>query len=133
MKWLYKQRDLTTVDFIDVEKEFNVTLPDDYKKLIKEINGGALPSAYLIIDGYDEVSYSRNVPLNREAKANIFDIGKYIMDNKNYLFPVANDGFGNYFCLNLKNNTVVFLDHETGKEFYVCDTFAELLKLIKVD
>lgn len=133
MKWLDKQRNLTTEDFMAVEKEFNVILPDDYKKIIKEINGGALPLAYLIIDGYDEVSYSRNVPLNKEAKANIFDVGKYIMDNKNYLFPVANDGFGNYFCLNLKNNTVVFLDHETDKEFYVCETFADLLNLIKTN
>ena len=133
MKWLDKKRYLTAEDFTVVEKVFNICLPADYKEIVKEINGGALPSAYVLIDGVGEVSYSRNVPLNKESKANIFDIGKYIMNNENGLFPISGDGFGNYFCLNFRNNTVVYWDHETDESFYVCDTFTELLTKIKIN
>ena len=131
MDWLDKKRDLTTEDLIQVEREFNINLPDNYKDNIKGINGGALVSAYVLVDGVGKVSYSRNVPLNKEAKANIFEIGKYVLKDEKIFFPIAGDGFGNYFCLNLKENTIVFWEHESDKVVYVCDTFTQLLSKIK--
>ena len=133
MKWLDVKRKLSTEDLISVEKEFKITLPEDFKEKIKDINGGALSSAYILVNDIGRICYSRNVPLDKETRGNIYDIGKYVMNDGSALFPIASDDFGNYFCFDLKDSTVIFLDHETDKKLYICDTFTELLTLIQTN
>ena len=133
MKWFDKKRDLTTDDLVVVETTFGINLPEDYKEKVKTINGGALPSAYIIVGQLGEISYSRNIPLDKKTRANIFEIGKYVLKDDKRFFPVAEDGFGNYFCLDLKENIVVFMNHETDKTIYICKTFTDLLKMIIVN
>ena len=71
MEWLSIRKTLSYSDVEQVETELKVKLPNDYKHIIGSINGGALKNAYINHPVLGEIAYSRNVSLNKEAKANI--------------------------------------------------------------
>ena len=127
MNWLSIRTPLTSTDIRNVEKDFSISLPADYKSQIASINGGALRNAYIRLPKLGEVSYSRNVSLHKEAQAGIYKLIGIFNDGPVKLFPFASVGNGDYFCFDLPTNTVVLYLHEIDKTIYVCDSFTQLL------
>ena len=130
MNWLSIRTPLTPTDIMNVEKDFSISLPADYKSQIASINGGALRNAYIRLPKLGEVSYSRNVSLHKEAQAGIYKLIGIFNDGPVKLFPFASVGNGDYFCFDLATNTVVLYLHEIDKTIYVCDLFTQLLSLL---
>ena len=130
MNWLRIRTPLTSTDIMNVEKDFSISLPADYKSKIAPINGGALRNAYIRLPKLGEVSYSRNVSLHKEAQAGIYKLIGIFNDGPVKLFPFASVGNGDYFCFNLTTNTVVLYLHEIDKTIYVCDSFSQLLSML---
>ena len=127
MNWLRIRTPLTSTDIMNVEKDFSISLPADYKSQIASINGGALRNAYIRLPKLGEVSYSRNVSLHKEAQTGIYKLIGIFNDGPVKLFPFASVGNGDYFCFDLATNTVVLYLHEIDKTIYVCDSFTQLL------
>ena len=127
MNWLSIRTPLTLADIMKVEKDLNISLPADYKSQIAPINGGALRNAYIRLPKLEDVPYSRNVSLHKDAQAGIYDLIDIFNDGSVKLFPFASVGNGDYFCFDLTTNTVVLYLHEIGKTIYVCDSFSQLL------
>lgn len=130
MKWLSVKRPLTISDIEQVERDLSIRLPSDYKRTIGPINGGALKDAYVKVPGVGNVPYTRNVSLSKDSPASIHSILPALNKSEITLFPFAGVGNGDYFCFDLRANTVVFWMHETGNVFPVCDTFTQLLDCI---
>ena len=130
MNWLSIRTPLTPTDIMNVEKDFSISLPADYKFQIASINGGALRSTYIRLPKLGEVSYSRNVSLHKEAQAGIYKLIGIFNDGPVKLFPFASVGNGDYFCFDLTTNTVVLHLHEIDKTIYVCDSFSQLLSML---
>lgn len=130
MKWLSVKRPLTISDIEQVEHDLSICFPLDYKNKIGPINGGALKDAYVKVSGVGNVPYARNVSLSKDAPASIYSLLSALNETKTTLLPIAGVGNGDYFCFDLRNNTVVFWMHETGSVFFVCDTFTQLLDRI---
>ena len=78
-----------------------------------------------------EIAYSRNVSLNKEAKANIYDVFPIINGKGTRYFPFGNVGNGDYFCFDLKENMVVLYIHEKMEMTKVCNTFTQLMNMIQ--
>ena len=130
MNWLSIRTPLTSTDIMNVEKDFSISLPADYKSQIASINGGALRNAYIRLPKLGEVSYSRNVSLHKDAQASIYKLIGIFNDGPVKLFPFASVGNGDYFCFDLTTNTVVLYLHEIDKTIYVCDSFSQLLSML---
>ena len=130
MNWLRIRTPLTSTDIMNVEKDFSISLPADYKSQIAPINGGALRNAYIRLPKFGEVSYSRNVSLHKEAQAGIYKLIGIFNDGPVKLFPFASVGNGDYFCFDLTTNTVVLYLHEIDKTIYACNSFTQLLSML---
>ena len=73
MNWSSIRVPLSRYDIDVLEKDLNITLPEDYKSQIGPLNGGALRDTYIKLPKLGKISYSRNVSLQRGAKAGIYD------------------------------------------------------------
>lgn len=132
MDWSSVRKTLSREEIQAVESELKITLPDDYKDMIGKINGGALKGAVVQHYQIGNVSYSRNVPLNKDAKANIFELVHLFNNGTLKYFPFASVGNGDYYCFDLDNYQVVLYLHEYNSYLYVCENFRQLLQMIKV-
>lgn len=132
MNWLSVRNPITYDEATEIEEFFNITLPSDYKNVIGKINGGALKNTYVRHPSLGKIAYSRNVALDKKAKANIFELFPIFQDKSKNLFPFGQVGNGDYFCFDLKDYKVVIYFHETDAVEYVCDSFTKLMEMIFV-
>lgn len=128
MNWKSIRNPLTYDEIKEMAKSLNISLPEDYCKIIGEINGGALVSAYCNVPRLGSVPYSRNVSLSKNAKVNAMLLYEQLKDLN--LFPFGSVGNGDYFCFDLLKKQVVLYQHETGAVWPVCKNFEEFLSRI---
>lgn len=116
----------------EIEKEYSVTLPTEYKKFLCKYNGGHTPdtnfklkrtsSTLRAFYGVGDVDYSLDE----------FDFNEWIERN---VFPIACDHFGNYIVIGLragKAGKIYFYDHEEGhKPKELADNLTEFFKCCK--
>ena len=111
--WKYKIDLADEKIFTEIEKERGVKIPDSIKKLVVEANA-ATPDKYNFMVGSVERVLGAVLSFNKnEADTDTVFTALEAVDDKD-LFPFAIDSFGNYICLDLRNEEVVFWDHETG-------------------
>lgn len=112
IKWKYKIEVSDTDVFSEIEKQRNVTFPDELKKLIREANA-ATPEKYNFMAGSIEKVFGAVLSFNRNESDTdtVFTALSTITDTN--LIPFAIDPFGNYICYSLNDKKVVFWDHET--------------------
>lgn len=130
MNWLSIKKVLSDKELMELENELGITLPADYKDIIGEINGGALKNAVIQHPKVGTIAYSRNVSLNKEAKANIFELLPLFNDDIIRYFPFASVGNGDYYCFDLSNKQVVLYMHECDEYIHVCESFSQLLEML---
>ncbi len=112
--WKYKIDVADPNVFQELEKERNISFPEELKDFILKANA-ATPSSYRFMVGSNERVFGAVLSFNRnETDADsVFTACSVIKDDS--LIPFGIDSFGNYICYSWKENTVVFWDHETGK------------------
>lgn len=130
MKFLYSKQKLTIEELIFFEKEINLKLPQDYKKLILEYNGGTPEKEYFrgkwVI--FDSIKYGKN-PIEDNLKS-----FKSILPKK--LYPFGHDPGGWLFCLDLNEGEdygkVYFyrMDENTAEDSkeFLANSFQEFLE-----
>lgn len=111
MKWNYKIDLKDESVFSEIEKDREIKIPDDLKEMIKEGNA-ATPEKYKFMTGSTEHALGAVLSFNKNEQGTdtVFTALQTIRDKN--LLPFAIDPFGNYICLDLKKNIVVFWDHE---------------------
>ena len=133
MEWIGVRNALTTDDVNAVQKEMGVRLPDDYIKKIGAINAGGLVDSIVNHPQLGEIAYSRNIPLDKKTKGNIFELYPTFSGREKDLYPFATVGNGDFYCFDLKNGGVVLWIHEIETIEKICGTFTELLDLLTKD
>lgn len=128
MNWIDVKKQIKDVDLDAIEKELQIRLPNDYRCRIKKINGGALKEAYYPSKEYGKIAYARNTNLSLDAKANAAFLAKKINKEEIRYFPFGSVGNGDYFCLNLQDNSVVLYVHEGENFLEVCDSYTDFMK-----
>ena len=113
MEWNFKI-DLSDIQIFDkIEKKRGIIIPENLKKLIVKGNA-ATPEKYKFMVGTSERVFGAVLSFNEDEKeADTVFTALDTIDNKE-LLPFGIDPFGNYICLNLNTNEVVFWDHEVG-------------------
>jgi len=112
--WKYKIDLTDTSVFEEIEKNRGISFPDELKKFISKTNA-ATPSKFNFMVGGNERVLGAVLSFNHNERDtdSVFS-ALSVIEDKN-LIPFGIDPFGNYLCYSLKDNTIVFWDHETGK------------------
>lgn len=125
--WKYKIELEDENVFAEIEKVRGIIIPDELKELIKEGNA-ATPDKYNFMVGSTERVLGAILSFNKnEEDTDTVFTALEVIEDKN-LFPFAIDSFGNYICMDLSTEEVVFWNHETGD---VSSTEKHLMDLLK--
>ena len=125
--WKYKIDLADENVFSTIEKDRNIQIPQDLKELIKEGNA-ATPDKYKYIIGSTEKVVGAILSFNKDEKeADSVYTALSVIEDKN-LMPFAIDPFGNYICLEINSNNVVYWDHESGDVFSTEKNIEEFIK-----
>lgn len=112
--WKYKIDLADERVFAEIETERGIVIPDELKEVIIEGNA-ATPDKYNFMVGLRERVLGAILSFNKnEEDTDTVFTALEVIEDKN-LFPFAIDSFGNYICINLITEEVVFWDHENGE------------------
>lgn len=112
--WKYKIDVADINAFAEIEKERKISFPPELKKFIMNANA-ATPSSYNFMVGNNERVLGAILSFNHnESDTDSVYTALSVIDDFD-LIPFGIDPFGNYICYSLKDNTVVFWDHETSR------------------
>lgn len=92
-------------DIIAFEQSRSIILPIEYKQLLSYSNGIMLMGDEIY--GIGESCLSQSIET-------IYQIEHYLVNNPmvEYLIPFSPDGFGNHYCFDSRNGTIVFWQHD---------------------
>ena len=127
---LFSSKKYSLKDIERIEKEFNISLPEEYKTQILNLFDVNYSHSYISVPKLGKVTYRENLSLNKKSKYSIYDIYGIAIKDTRY-FPFAETEFGDFYCIDLKDNQIVLWQHETNKAIIICNSFNHLLKLIK--
>ena len=116
-EWKYIKRNISRDDIGRLEKIAGVEIPQPVVGFIIEHNNGRPIRNTLLMPSGDERIFEKLLSFNEQDVENVFStLNNHCDDFRDVgLIPVAMDPFGNYFCLNAKNNfRVDFWRHESG-------------------
>ena len=126
IEWKYKI-DLAKNALSQVSKKYNISIPDDLRKLLMVANA-ATPSKTRFMLKVDEKILGAILSFNpNEKEADSFESAMNIGFKKN-IVPFGIDPFGNYICYNIANNSIMFFDHEEDSLVEIASSLEEFLK-----
>lgn len=129
MVWKYKinLRDIEVFD--KIQKLQQIFIPEEVKELIMEANA-ATPEKYHFMVGGKEKALGAILSFNeKESDTDTIYTALKVVKDKN-LFPFAIDPFGNYLCIDRKQGTVIYWEHETEDIFSTKKNLTEFLKAL---
>ncbi len=97
----------------EVEKTFNIIVPDELKAVIMVGNNGVPSKRFFDTDFSKEHELKTLLSYDKRDIENIFSAFAVIRKENENLIPIANDPAGNLICLD--NGNVVFWKHETNE------------------
>jgi len=126
--WKYKIELEDETVFDDIENKRGVKIPEELKKLVKDANAASPDKYNYILESQEEKIFGAVLSFNKkDVDVDTIFTALVIIDDKN-LIPFGIDSFGNYICLNMKENTVVFWNHELQSEESTGKSLKDFLK-----
>lgn len=113
-------RNITPNEISEFESKLGIALPNDYKDVIKNYDGGTPNLPAIDFGGMIEKVFTGLIPLMRPNEYNdpITEIiARYKGRFPEGVIPFGDDPFGNMYCFDYRKNTlpiIVYWDHEMG-------------------
>jgi len=128
--WKYvKQIDNSNL-VVEVMKVNNVVLPESYKSIVIENNGGRPSLNIFNSERKKERVFLKLLSYNKADKDTIYVALDVLNKKNNALYPFALDPFGNYICFNKRDMTIVFFDHETDQFEFIAKDFQSFMDML---
>lgn len=125
MEWKYVKTLKDDTIFKNIEKTYNVEIPNYLKELITKYNGGRPEKSIFDTQKSKERVLQGLISFNKEDKANIFIYEELL--KKGYI-PFAVTEFGDVVCINNKNKSVELYLHENETIENICDNIKDFLE-----
>ncbi len=114
--WKWSDLPLNIATIKKIEKQMNISFPQDFKKFIMENNAGYPSKKYIYLASNENKVFNALLNLKEGGDdPSLFETYINIKDRlpKN-IIPFASDPFGNYFCLNFGEYppSICYWDHE---------------------
>lgn len=117
---------------IDIERQYEIILPTQYKNFLHKYNGGYTPKTKFKVGKIS--SDLRGFFGVGDVKLSLDDVELEDCLEKN-IFPIASDSFGNYIMIGLSNDDagkIYFCDHEKGnKAEYITENLKKFIECCK--
>ena len=117
---------------IDIERQYEIILPTEYKNFLHKYNGGYTPKTKFKVGKIS--SDLRGFFGIGDVKLSLDDVALGDCLEKN-IFPIACDSFGNYIMIGLSNDDagkIYFCDHEKGnKAEYITENLKKFIECCK--
>ena len=125
LEWEYIKKLNDNNVFENIEKKYKIKIPDNLKKYITEYNAGEPTPNIFDTDKFKEKVFHALFSYNEDDKCNIF----FILDNFNHknLLPFADDVSGDIICIDLKDNTIKLVSHETDEIEFVANSLDKFM------
>ena len=127
MEWKYVKPLKDHAIFKNIEKTYNVEIPNYLKELIISFNGGRPEKTLFDTQKSKERVLQGLISFNKEDKANIFIFEELL--KKGYI-PFAITEFGDVICIKIDNESIELYLHELDKFEYVCDNIEKFLNIL---
>ena len=127
MEWKYVKPLKDDAIFKNIEKTYNVEIPNYLKELIISFNGGRPEKTLFDTQKSKERVLQGLISFNKEDKANIFIFEELL--KKGYI-PFAITEFGDVICIKIDNESIELYLHELDKFEYVCDNIEKFLNIL---
>lgn len=114
-----------------LERKYSNLVPADLKECIKRNNGGMPSLSKFDLGEKKGMIFGGLLSFNEGDDDSIYDfIEEFETEDKTRLtmFPFGLDPFGNFYCI--KENKVVFFDHESNTVLPIASTFTEFLGVL---
>lgn len=118
----------------EMEKEYNMILPNQYKDFLCKYNGGYTPKTKFKVGKVSSDIRGFYGLGNVKLSFNTIKLREWI--DKSFL-PIACDSFGNYYVIGLDNDSngkIFFCNHEAGNKMeYIAENLKAFFKYCKSD
>ena len=129
MEWKYVKPLKTERLITDFENLVNYKFPEEFRKIVLLYNGGRPQNRTFDTEKVRERVLKSFLSFNENDKETVWKIHEWNSDMLGKRFvPFAIDNFGNLICFDVKNSTIVFLNHENGKSEKIADSFHDFLR-----
>lgn len=128
MEWKYV-KELKAVDLIgDYERLVKYVFCDSFKKCVITNNGGRPSKRLFDTDKAKERELKSFLSFNREDRETVWKIFEWNKEElTNQYIPFAIDNFGNMICFDVKNDKIVFVNHENMSVEIIANSFADFM------
>lgn len=127
MEWKYVRPLKDDTIFKNIEKTYNVEIPNYLKELIISFNGGRPEKTLFDTQKSKERVLQGLISFNKEDKANIFIYEELL--KKGYI-PFAVTEFGDLVCINNENKSVKLYLHENETFENICDNIKDFFRIL---
>lgn len=111
----------------EAEEKLGYNFVESYIDFVKKYNGSRPPVSIFSTSTSQERTIKSFLSFNPTDVENIIKLNRGVTEISTRLVAFAIDNFGNYICFNKENDTVVFLDFETGETELIDNTFSDFL------
>ena len=128
MNWKYVKPLTTEKHIDDFECMVRYAFPDDFRKCVKEHNGGFPEFCCFDTERAKERALKSFLSFNKDDRETVWKLYEWSKEmlGDRYV-PFALDNFGNLICFDADNDHIVFLDHETAQAERIADTFGSFM------
>ncbi len=117
-----------------LEDKLQTSLPQQYKNFLQRSNGGIPDKVFFsLVENDYVVNQFFSFGESKDSFQNyFFQYKSYLITSFDTLIPIADDVFGNLFCLSLKNGFLFFWNNELDEFTFLCENLnAFLNKLVE--
>lgn len=120
LEWKKGRGEMSSLQLDEFEEKYQISLPDAYKALVVENNGGYPTKTLFNVSNGREAVFEALINWDKSRKANIY----FWMENLGLdgVVPFGRDPFGNLICFDYRESakpSIKFWDHETGEIYAV--------------
>jgi hypothetical protein len=129
VKWLFVKPLKDENVIAEFEKNIDVSLPDDFVRVVKQFNGGRPAKNIFDTASTKECVFNSLLSFNSDDIDTIYKVNDIIAIPD--FVAIANDGFGNFIGFEKNEYKVCFYNHETSNVELIADNFEELLSQLR--
>lgn len=125
LEWKYIKRIRDNNVFEKFQKKYNIIIPQILKEYIIKFNAGMPNPACFDTPKKSGCVFNALFSYNVEDKCNIYFIYDYF--NHENLLPFADDISGNIICIDLLDNKIKYINHETDEIELISNSLYEFM------
>lgn len=114
-----------------LEQDYGIELSNNLKEFIIANNGGRPSLDIIKTEDGREVEIKALLSFNKEDVENIYRVIDYFKEQfSSKILPIATEPSGDYFCVDITDDSIVYWEHETNKLTFIAKDLEGFLECL---